>query len=834
MKEYTSKRKIVLVGNSHIDMIYRWRLNETLGRVIPDTFRGVLDVMDRDDDLTYAQSQFALYETVKHSFPELWERIRGRIAEGRWIVAGGKWVEADTMLPGGESVIRQFLLSRIFLEEEMGLEPIRFAWVPDCFGGHSATIPQIYAGCGIEFYVFNRGCPDGIRCFNWKSPDGTSIFAYKIPEHYNLEVTPALADYANDWMDITGLSEAMVLYGEGDHGGGPRDEDMQKVRSLQEDSTFPLEIVHGTPVPILERAREARENWPVYEGDIGIRRATGNSRGAHISQARIKFLNRQLEHAILQAERFAVLGTICQRKFFFPRYDFTQLWKAYLLHQFHDTLPGTLVGDAVDDVLKDFAAQQGEAERLCRFGLEAIGARINTQGTGVPVAVYNGSPWSRSDVVSCTIHRPVREEVCRITDDQEREIYFEVQSVEGVEEDFILKFYAEDIPSLGFRLYRVHTCPEGITLGDSERLVDPVKADVDACSVWTNRIYMKWNNMGIEQITDRATNADLLSDTAFVPTLHREDSSNSWNLSLDGHKSPITPLSGPDILCNSPLELRLRWIGRSDDSLFVREISVRTGAEAVELKCTVDWHETDQLLTIDIPTTLSTNTGVFEAPYGWVHRERDGSFLPMQRWASLEDTARGIAVVNDGTYSVGGTGNLFQIPLLRAARDMDPRMDEGHHMFRFAITPYLLRDGKSQLIQRAIDFNEPLIARQETRHSGELPDWGTYRNDGELSSPYSFGTLNGKHTIMTVLKVTEGDWNPVELVVRMYETDGVGEDVVLSLMRPVADVREINHIEQEIAPTGFRRCSKQSFSFSMEPFGIRSFRITLESETEGG
>lgn len=834
MKQQASNRKIVLVGNSHIDMIYRWRLNETLGRVIPDTFRGVLDVMDHNDDLTYAQSQFALYEAVKQSFPEIWERIRHRIAEGRWIVAGGKWVEADTMLPGGESVVRQFLLSRIFLEEEMGLEPIRFAWVPDCFGGHSATIPQIYAGCGVEFYVFNRGCPDGIRCFNWKAPDGTSIFAYKIPEHYNLEVTPALADYANDWMDITGLSEAMVLYGEGDHGGGPRDEDMSKVRSLQEDPSFTMDIVHGTPEVMLERARSAREDWPTYEGDIGIHAQTGNSRGAHISQARIKFMNRQLEHVILQAERFAVLGTLCQRKFFFPRYDFTKLWKAYLLHQFHDTLPGTLVGDAVDDVLTDFAAQKVEAERLRRFGLEAIGARIDTHGSGVPVVVYNGSPWMRSAAVSCTIHRPVPEGVCRVTDDQEREIYFEVHEVDGVAEDLNIQIYAEDIPSLGFRLYRVHTCPEGKNIGDSEKLADPVKRDLEACQAQTERIQIKWNDEGIQQITDRSNNLELLSQTAFVPYLHVEDSSNSWNLSLNGEMKPITPLSGAQVVYDSPLELRLRWVGRSNDSLFVREVSLKAGADALEMQCAVDWHDTDQLLAIDFPTTITADTGVFEAPYGWVRRKRDGSFLPTQRWAALEDENRGVAVINDGTYSVGGSGGLLQIPLLRAARDMDPRMDEGQHTFRFAVSPYSPVNGRSLLIKRALNFNEPLIARQETRHPGQLPDWGSYRNDGALSSPYSFCNLTAKHTIMTVLKVVEGDWNPVELVVRMYETDGEGEEISLSLMRPIAEVHEINHIEQEIPPSGYLQCRDDSFFCTLRPHEIRSFRIVLESETEGG
>lgn len=837
MSDSAQKPTITLVGNAHIDMIYRWRLNETLGRVIPDTFRGVLDVMDTDPELTYAQSQFALYETVKDRYPELWRRIRERIAEGRWIVVGGKWVEADSMLPGGESIIRQFLLGSMFAEEEMGLPPVKVAWIPDCFGGHCNTTPQIYAGCGIEYYVFNRGCPDDIRCFNWKAPDGTLLFAYKIPKHYNLEITPELQEIVRDWCAITGLDEAMVLYGEGDHGGGPRNEDMEKVRRLQQNEDFTTALAHGVPEPVLESARAARDDWPVFEGDIGLEPASGVHRGAHISQARIKHWNRVLEHAILQAERLAVLGTLCQRKFFFPRYDLKNLWKSYLLHQFHDTLPGTLVGDAVDDVIRDFELQLKEAGRIRSFGLEAIGARIDTRGEGVPIAVYNASAWYRSGSVRVQLHRPVNERVVRVTDDSGADIPFETIEHAGQEQGFdsVLRVQVQDIPALGFRLYRAHTkaVATDAVRADAAR-ADAVVADVSSGTAENGHIRIQWDDHGLSQVTDLTTGQALLTGPANVPSLHTEAQSSSWHLSLTGETVPLTPVSGPTIVHDSGFELRLRWTSRSDDSLVTRDVVLEAGSRWVCFELEVDWHDSDRLLTIDFPTSIHAPEGLFEAPYGSIERERDGSFLPMQRWCSIQSTQQGVAILNDGLYSVGGAGSTLRLAIVRGARDMDPRMDEGLHRVRYAFMPFTPDTGIRSIVQEAIDFNEPLLARQESRHPGQLPDWGTFRNEGALQSPYSFCSVSAKHSVLTVLKVVEGDWNPVELVLRLYETDGVGERVSVQLSRPIETVVPVDHIERDLSGAFSCDVGDYEFSFDIQPYAIRSFRVSLVSGEEGG
>ncbi|HKJ84454.1 MAG TPA: glycoside hydrolase family 38 C-terminal domain-containing protein [Spirochaetia bacterium] len=832
-------RRIVLVGNAHIDMIYRWRLNETIGRVVPDTFRGVLDVMDRHPDFTFAQSQFALYETVRLQYPDLWERIRRRIGEGRWIVVGGKWVESDSMLPGGEALIRQFLVGNSFAEEEMGLETIRVAWIPDCFGGHTHTTPQIYHGCGIDFYLFNRGCPDDLRCFWWEAPDGSRVFAYKIPKHYNLQIDETLQEDTAHWSSISGIAEAMVLYGEGDHGGGPRDGDMEAFDRTSNSPTFSPSLEHGSPIDVLERARDARSDWPTLTGDIGIESGTGAHRGAHISQARLKRMSRELEHEILIAERLATFGALSQRKFFFPRFDMRNLWKRFLLHQFHDTLPGTLVGDAVDDVMRDFAAVREEAARLARFGLETIGARIDTRGDGVPVMVVNPSSWSRSDQLEMVVRRPLPERIVQVTDASGADVPF-VCDV-GASCEHRIRILATDVPPLGFKLYRVHGATDSAAMSedaDGRRAgaTSPMSSGLRTgdARAETERYVVEWSAAGVERIYDRELDRELLGDTANTLTLYEESKSSSWHVSLNGKVTALVAVEGPSIVREDPLEIRVRWTERTRDSLFTREMIIASGVSRIDFALTVDWHESDRLLAVRFPTSVRGGQGVYESPYGSIERPADGTFWPMQKWVARESAAAGVAVLNAGLYSSGGIGELIEMALVRGARDMDPRMDEGLHEIRYSICGYDAGQGRTAPVYRSFELSEPLQAAQQTRHSGIVPDWGSYRNDYELRGTYSFAGVDADHTVLTVAKILEGDWNPGAIVVRLYEVDGVSESVTVRLPRTLRSVTELNHIEQplpgakELAPSGV------SFSFTIGPHEIRTFRVDLAGGEEGG
>lgn len=81
-------------------MAWLWRWEETIS-FIRDTFAAEVELFEQHQDYTFCQSQLAAYQLAQERFPDLFEKIKQLVAEGRWEVVGGEWVEADHVLPSG-------------------------------------------------------------------------------------------------------------------------------------------------------------------------------------------------------------------------------------------------------------------------------------------------------------------------------------------------------------------------------------------------------------------------------------------------------------------------------------------------------------------------------------------------------------------------------------------------------------------------------------------------------------------------------------------------------------------------------------------------------------
>jgi len=98
--------EIIASGHAHIDVAWLWTLGQTR-RKAGRTFNTVLRLMEQFPEYHFTQSQPQLYSYVQQDYPQLFEAIKGRIADGRWEVIGGMWVEADCNISGGESLARR-------------------------------------------------------------------------------------------------------------------------------------------------------------------------------------------------------------------------------------------------------------------------------------------------------------------------------------------------------------------------------------------------------------------------------------------------------------------------------------------------------------------------------------------------------------------------------------------------------------------------------------------------------------------------------------------------------------------------------------------------------
>ena len=116
-----SAHQVTAVGHAHIDSAWLWPVRET-ARKCARTFANVLALMEEDQDLVFACSSAQQYAWIRDQYPELFARIRDRVAEGRFVPVGGMWVESDTNMPGGEALVRQFVAGQRFFTEEFGVE----------------------------------------------------------------------------------------------------------------------------------------------------------------------------------------------------------------------------------------------------------------------------------------------------------------------------------------------------------------------------------------------------------------------------------------------------------------------------------------------------------------------------------------------------------------------------------------------------------------------------------------------------------------------------------------------------------------------------------------
>jgi alpha-mannosidase len=332
-------------------MAWLWPWTETV-EVVRNTFRAALQLMARNPEFTYTQSQAAAYAWMEEKYPPLFEEIKERVKQGRWEIVGGMWVEPDLNMPDGESLVRQFLFGKRYFQEKFGVD-VRTAWNPDTFG-YNWQMPQICKKSGIDFFVTTKLARNDTnkfpyRLFWWESPDGSRVLTYfpnMVGEHVEGSLMNAHLMSASQ---AIGTREIMYLYGVGDHGGGPTQLDIDAARRLEQTNLFPV-VKFGTAQPFLEGLRQQSNqlNVPVWNDELYFE----YHRGVFTSQAHTKRHNRKSEVLLLNAEKFSSLAQLLGQPY--RQEDLNEAWKMVLFNQFHDILPGSSIAPVYVDAARDY------------------------------------------------------------------------------------------------------------------------------------------------------------------------------------------------------------------------------------------------------------------------------------------------------------------------------------------------------------------------------------------------------------------------------------------------------------------------------------------------
>ncbi len=801
------------VGNSHIDLAWLWPWTETV-QIVRDTFSTVLQLMHEFPDFTFTHGAAQTYAWMEEKYPKLFEQIRQRVREGRWEVVGGVWVESDMNLPHGESLVRQFLHGTRYFKEKFGVD-IRVGWNPDAFG-YNWQLPQILKKSGMDFFVtqklfWNEVTRFPYRLFWWEAPDGSRVLTY-FPNHYGNPIEPvSMARDLAQYTAATGHREYMHLYGVGDHGGGPTRSMLETAAQWRSTDALYPRLFFGTVHEFFERvmAEISRLNPPVWRDELYLE----THRGTYTSQAATKRNNRQSEVLLLNAEKFASLARLFGRPY--PQHDLDAAWKKVLFNQFHDILPGSSIAAVYRDADRDYADVRRIGREVMDEALKELADRINTRGPGLPLIVFNPLSWARTDVVEATLTFPDPVSDVEVRDPQGRRLIAEVIARDSETNRATVRFIAEDVPPLGYKVFRVvpvarrSPVPSSLSVTGLTMENEFLRVTVDARSGCLTSLYDK---MARREVLDESRCGNLLQTFYDKPSVY-----DAWNIDANFEEKmwELRQAEEVKVLETGPTRAVIRVVKRFQRSTFIQDLILYPKIPRLECHMEVDWREKHILLKVAFPVAVRSPKATFEIPFGAIPRpttrrtpEEQAKFeVPALFWADLSDGTYGVSLLNDSKYGYDVRDNVLRLTLLRSPAYPDPHADEGRHRFTYAIYPHAGDWVQAGTVQRGYELNYPLIPYPTNGHSGSLPP------------AHSFLRVEPNTVVLTALKKAEDSdaW-----ILRFYEFAGKPTDVKIRLPKPPRAAAEVNLIEREIGPVVV---NGQEVVISTKPYEIKTVRI---------
>jgi alpha-mannosidase len=818
-KDYTAH----VVGYAHMDMAWLWRWEESIYDIMYNTFRNQLDLMDQFPDYTYAQDQAVVFAMMERYFPDIFKGIVQKAKTGNFIPVSSGWVQMDENVVDGESLVRQFLYGQKYSKEKFG-HYIRAAWQPDVFG-HPYSMPQIARQAGIELYLFNRPHdPSRPPIIWWQGLDGSRVLGYTTPGEYTQPM-----DHEHTTVlgmknaDRVGVKNILVLYGMGDHGGGPNPADIAGIAKL---NASPSEVrVKPTNVSnYIDLLLTEKKDFPVVAGEM-----QHVFPGCYTTQVDMKRHNRQSEQLLLNAEKMSELAVFFDYRDYYPNRDLTEAWKIALLHQAHDFAAGSGIGPIYADAARQYEEVFERGHRALNFSLQNLGLQVDTRGEGIPLVVYNPQSWDRSDLVIAEVSAfSLPQRMVAIHGDEALPVQvLKPPAKQGARETATVTFVAQQVPQMGLKLYRLvaeggnrKVTPSSLKVGMKTRPFlenEILRVELNPETGNIARLYDKLNKR--EALRGEGNFLVALEDTAEqAKATSAEYAGPAWDIGLTGKKWDLGKATRLEVVEQGPARATVRVVHRFRDSEFSQDISLAAGAPRVDVEISMDWRERETFLKVGFPVGVSSPQVAAEIPYGVIERAQAGDEMVMGKWVDISDASYGVAILNNGRNGFDAKDNLIRLSVIRGPWGPDPRADEGQHTLGYSIYPHRGGWKEGKVGFQAFAFNSPLLALQEPAHASPQEQWAGKK--GGLPDAYSFIKTESDHVVLYAMKQMEGFYD-TDAILRFFECEGREGDVSIQLPRAVRVV-ETNLLEDiELGPIG----DGQDIHFHMKPWEIKTLRI---------
>jgi alpha-mannosidase len=780
-----SQHQLSAVGHAHIDTAWLWPLAETMRKCVR-TFSTAVRYMEDYPDYIFACSQAQQYEWMKDYHPGLYEQIKTKVKEGRFIPTGGSWVEPDTNVPSGESLVRQFLLGQRYFQAEFGVTCQEF-WVPDVFG-YSAALPQIMQQAGIRYFLtqkmsWNQFNKLPSHTFLWEGLDGSQVLTHFPPvDTYNAmaNVKDLLFNVSN-YKDHDRSKESYLLFGYGDGGGGPTSAMLEQLDRVKDVAGLP-QVTQRTPLDFFQRLETDIKDPITWRGELYFE----YHRGTYTTQADTKRDNRRSEFVLHDIEFLAAMAHATQGRSY-PTEDLARLWKILLTNQFHDIIPGSSIAEVYEDAAKDYHEVLSVGKELRK---KAVTALVNqTSDVTDRVAVANTLSFERTELVELPQGTPT-----------------EQIGSNGTPLGIV------SVPAMGFKVgtptnqhsppVQVSKVPEGFML-ENEFVVAKLTNGGQLTS-----LFDKQNGRECIKPDELANQFVLFDDN---PVAY-----DAWDVDIYHLEkfNYVRPAHNAEIIESGPLRASLAFeVVISPKSRLRQVVSLTALSPRLDFSTEVDWHEDHKFLKVEFPFNLHAAYATYEIQFGYLQRPThfNNSWdmarfeVCAHRWADFSEPDYGVALLNDSKYGYSAFDNLMRLSLLRSPKMPDPQADMGEHHFRYALLPHANSPIEAGVIEAGYTFNSPLLV---------------YPTEAEPQTQSFFQVVGGSLILDTVKKAEDSD----AIILRLYEAHGKRGTCRIESSLPVTSVSQTNLLENQDSPLEW---DENGVDIHYSPFKLITLKLNM-------
>ncbi len=714
------KPKIHLLCNAHLDPVWLWQWKEGAAEAI-STFRVAVNFCEKYDGFVFNHNEAVLYKWVEEYEPELFKKIQKLVAAGKWKIMGGWYLQPDCTMLSGESFLNQIELGQDYFREKFGVT-CRTAINFDPFG-HTRGLVQILAKKGYKNYIYMRPNDEALFDFNWVGFDGSKILAHNIFGGYNTlkgDAAKKIKDYLEKYPQTeTGL----ILWGIGNHGGGPSEIDVNEINALIDELKDKVEIVHSDADSYFNELN--KQNLPVKDTSL-----CHTMVGCYTSQVRVKQAHRSLENKLMVTEKMMTCAAL-QKDFVFDSECLKSAREDLAFSEFHDILPGSAIKPAEDDSLRLMSHAEETLDRLQAKAFFALcSGQKMPRDMQIPVMAFNPHPYE-------------------IEADFEVEFMLENQNWNDGEKT-VAQVYDEygnalicqnEKPACTFNLdwiqkvaFRGTLAPSGITrfnceltvVKDYEMMSQPEENDAIVVSSENSTIEIstktglikKYQVNGTDMVKGETGVLEVFSDNedpwGMTVTSFRDFAgtfslvSNEEAADFIGRKE--AKIRNVRVIENGSLRTKIQAIFRYDKTYAVVEYTVPKHDVYIDVDITLFSANANKMIKYKIDTGISRGISYGQTAFGTQLLESDGSEVTFHKWCGVKDETGGLCAINRGIYGGSFENGAMKISLLRTPvysahpildREIAPKnryihhIDMGERHFSLRLTPYENIDAKA-------------------------------------------------------------------------------------------------------------------------------------------